>query len=114
MVASRPGACSLASMDSLVAYMQQTLLQYPCVCESLEPTHWMNASFFGSWWSEGLARCPPVGPDADSILSSWSDVTTSLQTPRQYWDITLVSMSSKPVATMIAAASTSMSLSFWS
>src|SRR4030065_622758 len=108
------GTCSRTSMDSLVAYMQQTLLQYLNALVSLEPTHWTNARVFGSLPSEGLPRCPPVGPDAERPLSSCIDVMTSLHAPRPYCGTSLASERSNPVATTTAAASSSIVRSFCS
>ena len=65
MAVSKPSLlCSLAIMASLMAYMQQTAEQYPFPqwVDSLEPTHWSQAIFLGSFSSEGRTRCPMVGP----------------------------------------------------
>jgi hypothetical protein len=59
---------------SLIAYIQQTELQYslpPFLVISLEPAHWIQATFFGALRSEGLRRFPWKGPDALRIRSNW-------------------------------------------
>ena len=43
---------------------------------SREPTHWSQAIFLGSAWSEGLTRWPPKGPEAERIRSNSREVTT--------------------------------------
>ena len=74
----RSAECSLAIMASLMAYMQHTDEQYPLPHRlvSREPTHWSQAIFFGSVWSEGRTRCPMVGPEALKIRSNSRLVST--------------------------------------
>ena len=67
----------------LSAYMQHTLEQegLPCPVVVREPTHWSQATDFGSALSEGRARWPWQGPEEESRRSYSMLVTTSGITP---------------------------------
>ncbi len=70
IVDCKPGVCSWAMTASFMANMQHTDEQYgfPMLL-SLEPTHWMKATFFGISPSEGRSTRPLKGPVAESMRS---------------------------------------------
>ncbi len=69
------GTWSMVSIACLLANMQQTLEQYSCSW-SREPTHWMKAMRFGWAWSDGRSTSPTVGPEALSMRSYSSALST--------------------------------------
>ena len=70
---------------SLIAYIQHTDEQYslPSLA-SREPTHWINAIFFGICSSEGLSTFPNVGPVALKKRSKSNAVITLGYWPYPY------------------------------
>ena len=69
------GTWSMVSIACLLANMQHTLEQYSC-CWSREPTHWMKAMRVGWSPSDGRFTSPMVGPDALSMRSYSSALST--------------------------------------
>jgi hypothetical protein len=76
---SPPEECSADMTACLMAYMQHTLEQYPLsqAFWEREPTHCSQAIFLGSAWSDGRARWPRKGPEAERMRSYSRLVTTS-------------------------------------
>src|SRR5512134_4040037 len=90
-------SCSLAIIDCFVAYMQQTdEHQGFALWLSLEPTHCIQATFFGCLPSDGLLTSPLYGPDAERIRSNCTDETTFCQRPRPSSCLTRASYRSRP------------------
>ena len=48
---------------------------------SREPTQLMNTTVLGVWPSDGRLISPPVGPEAETSRSNWSESITSLYLP---------------------------------
>ena len=103
----------MATRASLIAYMQQTVEQYPLpLGRSLLPMHWRKAIHSGCFPSDGLTISPMVGPEADVRRSSSIPVITSGDSPYPYLDNTLLSIRPKPGESMTAPTLRSMSCGF--